>query len=86
MAHAKFKNAASGMKFLAEEVRVVDTMVCFPLFHYIQGGPLWFHYDCRCTAEAEVLAMQVRRETNKIWREYSTEPQPVLTNKDLENK
>lgn len=44
------------------DVRVLqETRVSIALFRNLKGGPLWFHYDCRAPAEAEIIADATRR-------------------------
>jgi len=43
-----------------------ETKVCVSLFEDVKGGPLWFHYDCRCAGEAELIARETRREVERI--------------------
>jgi hypothetical protein len=42
-----------------------ETRVCIPLFSEVTGGPLWFHYDCRCAAEATLIARETQRELDR---------------------
>lgn len=61
-----------GMKLLADKVRILErTKVCFPLFGNVEGGPLWFHYDCRCASEAQLILESVRKTLSEIWMMYS---------------
>jgi hypothetical protein len=55
-----------GVKRLEIEV-LQETKVCIGLFDTVPGGPLWFHYDCRCKAEAHLIARQVAEEMKEIF-------------------
>jgi len=66
------RKMAMGMNRMAEKVAVINgKSVAFPLFEDVNGGPLFFHYDCRCAAEAELLARSVRDRMSSLWLKVS---------------
>ena len=64
-AYGSIRQIAWHMKDLVDALRIVGekhNMVGFPFFHDIEGGPLWFHYDCRCAAEADIIKRRIKDE------------------------
>lgn len=69
--HAHLRKIERGMRELANNIRIVGkkhNMVGFPFCFDIKGGPLWFHYDCRCAAEADIIRRRIRDEWCGIYR------------------
>lgn len=62
------RKIAFSMQSLVKDIRIVgrkQKMIGFPFCFEIKKGPLWFHYDCRCAAEADIIKRRIKDE----WRE-----------------
>lgn len=72
LAGGSVRQAALQIEGLADSLRIVGekhNKVGFPFFPDIEGGPLWFHYDCRCAAEADIIKRRIKDEWRSMYRE-----------------
>lgn len=80
-AHAHLRKIGRGMRELANNMRIVGkehNMVGFPFCFNIEGGPLWFHYKCRCAAEATIILHRIQNEWCRIYRRLLAYDREIL--------